>query len=348
METRRASGEALNPSSLLERRLISQRLIAPKSKNPRDVVQWLVAMQAQDYAGAKWAIGMRLLGSTNADIETAFNRGEILRTHVLRPTWHFVVPADIRWLLALTAPRVHVANGHMYRKLDLDVTTRRRSDNALARALEGGHHLTRDELRVVLARRRIATSDMRMGYLVMHAELEGVICSGPRHGKQFTYALLEERVRPARHLSRDEALALLARRFFASRGAATFHDLAKWSGLTVADARQAFESVRPRIAHRRAHRAPVAHLLSVYDEYFSSYRDRSVIIAEGHTVQRSGAGESGLYVVAIDGAVVGRWRRTLAAGSVDVELRLFRRLTATERRALRAAVEHYRAFVTTH
>lgn len=305
-------------------------------------------MQAQDYAGAKWAIGARLPGSTEADVEAAFNRGDILRTHLLRPTWHFVTPANIRWLLALTAPRVHVANAHTYRKLDLNAATFRRSDNALARALEGGHHLTRNELRDVLARRRIATNGDRMAFLVMHAELEGLICSGPRRGKQFTYALLEERVRPARTVSREEAVALLARRFFTSRRPATAQDLAKWSGLTVADARQGLESVRPKLEEQhRARREPVAHLLSVYDEYFSSYRDGSATIAAGHALRRSGVGESGLYVVAIDGAVVGRWQRALTAGST-VRMKLFRRITRAERRALDTAVEHYRAFVAGH
>jgi Winged helix DNA-binding domain len=180
-----------------------------------------------------------------------------------------------------------------------------------------------------------------MAYLVMHAELEGLICSGPRRGKQFTYALLEERARPTKTVSREEALALLARRFFRSRSPATAQDLAKWSGLTVADARQGLESVRPMLEEEhRARRAPIAHLLSVYDEYFSSYRDGSATIAAGHALRS-------LYVVAIDGAVVGRWKRALAAGRGAVELKLFRRLTPAERRALHVAIAQYTAFIAT-
>lgn len=305
-------------------------------------------MQAQDYAGAKWAIGIRLPGSTDADIEAAFNRGRILRTHALRPTWHFVTPADIRWLLALTAPRVHAANARTYRKLGLDAATLRRGDSALTRALEGGHHLTRAELRTVLAQRRIATNDERMTFLVMHAELEGLICSGPRHGKRLTYALLEERVRPAKPLSRDEALARLARRFLASRSPATPQDLAKWSGLTVAEARRGLDSVRPKRGEQPGHRsaAPVAHLLSVYDELFSSYRDGSAAIAAGHALRRSGVGEAGLYVVTIDGTVVGRWKPARPRGAV--ELNLFRRVTPAERHALGTAVDRYRVFASDH
>ena len=303
-------------------------------------------MQAQDYAGAKWAIGIRLPGSTDADIEAAFARGAILRTHVLRPTWHFVTPADIRWLLALTAPRIHAANARMYRTLGLDAATFRRSDAALAKALEGGHHLTRDELRAVFARRGIATNDERMAYLVMHAELDGLVCSGPRRGKQFTYALLEERARPARTLARDEALAELARRFFVSRWPATVQDLAKWAGLTVADARMGFEAARPPVKDKvGTQRSPVAHLLSVFDEYISSYREGSAIIGAGYKLRRSGTGESGLYVVAIDGAVVGTWRRTIAA---QASVTLFRRVSPAERRALDRAVKRYAAFADRH
>lgn len=304
-------------------------------------------MQAQDYAGAKWAIGMRLPGSTDADIEAAFNRGAILRTHVLRPTWHFVAPADLRWLLALTAPRIHAANARMYRQLALDTTTFRRSHRAIVQALRGGQHLARAELRAVLEQHGIATGLERMAYLLMREELDAVICSGPRRGKQFTYALLDERVRPTKGMRREDALAQLALRFFRSRGPATAQDLAKWSGLTLADAKQGLEAIRSKLPDAGPVRAgrPAVHLLSVYDEYFSSYRDGSAIISAGHALRRSGSGESGLYVVAIDGVVVGRWSRAFGGGSVTVTRKLFRRVTAAERQALDAAVDRFKTFV---
>jgi hypothetical protein len=317
-------------------------------------------MQAQDYAGAKWAIGMRLPGSTDADVEAAFARGAILRTHVLRPTWHFVAPADIRWLLALTGPRVHQANGHMYRKLALDRATFRRSNAALVRALRGGQHLTRDELRAVLEKRGIATDLERMAYLLMHEELEGVICSGPRRGKQFTYALLDERAPSTRSVTRDEALAELARRFFTSRGPATVHDFAKWSGLTVAEARQGLEAAKPRLDDEildgktywfapsrktAAGRSTTAHLLSIYDEYISGYRDRSGIITAAHAARLRGMGNAGIYIVIVDGMVVGHWTRTFGKGAVSVGITPYRRLAPPERRAIAAAVAAYGAFV---
>ena len=149
-------------------RLRNLWLSDPKPGQPADVVRWLGAVQAQDYAATRWALAMRLQGAVDAGIEAAFMAGEILRTHLLRPTWHFVTPADIRWLLALTAPRVHVANAHMVRKLELDESTFRRSNDALVRALQGGHHCTRQELRQVLEEAGIAAGDgIRLSYLLM-------------------------------------------------------------------------------------------------------------------------------------------------------------------------------------
>ena len=317
-------------------------------------------MQAQDYAGAKWGLGMRLPGATDAAVERAFDRGEMLRTHVLRPTWHFVAPADIRWLLTLTAPRVHAANAYMYRKLALDPGTFRRSSARLAKALAGGRHLTRDELRVVLEGIGIATDLERMAYLLMHAELEGLICSGPRRGKQFTYALLDERAAPAKALTRPEALVTLARRFFRSRGPATAHDFANWSGLTVADARAGLEGAGAKLNHEvmngvtywsgRAQRRPrvsraFAHLLSVYDEYLSGYKDRGAIISPRHAARLRKMGNAGIYVVAVNGMIVGYWNRAFGRGTVVITTHLFKRLARPERLALSAALRRYRAFL---
>jgi len=354
--------EKLIPSGIIHRRLISQRLVrgGAKSKDPNGVVTWLAAVQAQDYAGAKWGLRMRLPGSTDDDVERAFARGAILRTHVLRPTWHFVAPADIRWLLTLTAPRVHVANGHMYRRLALDAATFRRSSAALAKALEGGRHLTRDELRAVLERRGIVTALERMAYLLMHAELDGLICSGPRRGKQFTYALLDERAPSAKPLSRDEALAELARRFFVSRGPATVHDLAKWSGLTIADARAGLEAAHglerevagdttywfARAAKRSVgSRSPTAHLLSIYDEYISGYRDRTGIISAANAARLRRMGNAGIYIVVVNGVVVGHWARTVGKERATVRIQLYERLGRAERRALEASAEAFGAFL---
>ncbi|MCA1559991.1 MAG: winged helix DNA-binding domain-containing protein [Acidobacteria bacterium] len=274
--------------NISRRRLRNQKLTGSRFRKPEDVVAWLGAMQAQDYAAAKWAIGLRANAVTEADVERAFNAGTILRTHVLRPTWHFVTPADIRWMLALTAPRVHAVNGYYYRKFELDAGTFARSRAALERALQGGKQLTRPELAFILQRAGIPADGLRLGYLMMHAELDAVICSGRRRGNQSTYALLEERVPFATTLQRDEALAELTRRYFSSHGPATVRDYVWWSGLTAREAKAGLEMVRPVVAQRTIGqrtfwfagsrppppRASTTYLLPNYDELLIAYRDR--------------------------------------------------------------------------
>src|SRR5258708_35956811 len=226
---------------IAHRRLDHQNISEPELYKPYDVVNELGAVQAQDYLGALWALGLRIQNSTDAVIERAFAEGSILRTHVLRPTWHFVTPADIRWMLELTAPRVKGAIGFNCRRMSMDDAIFKRSRKALVAALRGGRQLTRDALRDAIQRAGIATDDVRLVLILMRAELDGVICSGARIGKQFTYALLDERVPRSQALTRDEALAELTRRYFTSRGPATGDDLVWWSGLTAADAQACLE-----------------------------------------------------------------------------------------------------------
>ena len=196
-------------------------------------------MQAQEYAMAKWAIGLRLPGSKDANIEEAFNKGEILRTHVMRPTWHFVHPADIRWLQQLTAPRVNAFNKTYLKKHEIDAALIKKSNDTIIKNLTGGKQLTRTALQSALNKRKIKTDSIRLAWLMMQAELDGIICSGSREGKQFTYALLDERVPATNSITKEEALAILANRYFRSRGPATVNDFSWWSGLSVKECREA-------------------------------------------------------------------------------------------------------------
>jgi hypothetical protein len=322
---------------------------------------WLGAVQAQDYAGAKWALGLRLRVATDDTVDQAFANGSILRTHVMRPTWHFVTPADIRWMLALTAPRVHVVNAYMYRKLELDSAIFNRSNAALAKALEGHRQLTRDELRVVLHKAGIATDgELRMGYLMMRAELDGIVCSGARRGKQFTYALVDERAPQVKALEREEALAELAGRYFMSRGPATVQDFAKWSGLTVTDAQRGLDTVRAQLQQEivdgqaywfstrtpsAKNRGPTAYLLSIYDEYISGYKDRRAICDVEFATRLSALGNALTHVIVVDGQIVGTWKHTLNRETVVIEPNLFRRLTKAESQAIGVAARRYGDFL---
>ena len=341
---------------IAQQRLQNQHLAAPVLTEPGDIVRRLGAVQAQDYGGAKWGLAQRLVGATDASFDQAFNDGRVLRTHVMRPTWHFVAPEDICWLVALTAPRVHKLNAYYYRKLEMDPTVIAKSTDAIIHALEGGKQQTRDELRAAVEAAGIATGDsLRMGYLVMHAELEAIICSGPRRGKQFTYMLLDERVPQTRPLEHDEALAALVKRFFESRGPATAKDFAWWSGLTLADAQAGLESNGSHLASERldgrtywrsASGAPVngaaepAYLLPNYDEYTIAYRDHSGVFDPANLKNLVFP-----HFIVIDGRIVGTWRRTFVKGAAVVELSSFVPLTTDEGRHVSAAAERFGAFL---
>ena len=351
----------MRASDIPGHRLHNQRLSRPTLAKPSDVVEWLCAVQAQDFLAAKWALGSRMRAATDEAVERAFTKGSILRTHVLRPTWHFVLPADIRWMLALTAPRIRAAMASRHRQLELDERTFRRAGAAIARALEGGAELTRDELRDVIRKAGVANPDLqRMTHIMMRAELDEVVVSGARRGKQFTYALLDARAPHARSLDRDAALEELTLRYFKTRGPATVQDFAKWSGLTVADARNGLEAVQsqlqrddvggrrywfPAPARTRKPPSPTAYLLSIYDEYISSYKYRSAVVAAGHARKLVGMGNALTSVIVVDGQIVGTWKRTLTRKTVNVETRFFERPTKSEQRAVAAEARRYAEFL---
>jgi hypothetical protein len=344
---------------LVSKRLDNQGLSRIRFGAAGDIVRWFVAVQSQDFTGAKWALGQRLGGATDAEIEQAFDAGELLRTHVMRPTWHFVAPEDIRWLLALTAPRVQQFNGSTYRKYEMDARTISRSRDAIERALEESGYLTREELGAAIRRAKIPFDGIRLAYFVMHAELEAAICSGPRRGKQFTYALTERRAPRARRLTREESLIELTRRYFTSHGPATARDFAWWSGLSVKDARiglaaldgiVASESIGrltywfiPSRQHARPD-GPLVHLLPNYDEALIAYKDRDVPGALPAPARMKGHGNFP-HQLFVDGQVAGAWRRALTARSVVAEVLPYRRLTRLETHALGIVVDRMGAFL---
>jgi Winged helix DNA-binding domain len=349
-----------NPD-IAHQRLHNQLISRQTCERPEDVVQWLGAVQAQDYAAAKWALGLRLQGSTDDTIEQAFSDGTILRTHVMRPTWHFVTPADIRWMLALTAPRVKAASAYYYRSLELDDAIFTCSNDALVKALQGGKQLTRAELASALQQAGIATDNLqRIGQLIMRAELDGIICSGARRGKQFTYALFDERVPQTRTLDRDEALAELARRYFTSHGPATLQDFVWWSGLTVADARAGLEMVTPQFMHEviacqtywfstssppAYDLSQVIYLLPNFDEYTVAYTDRSAVIDESDMTKFDDRGNVLNNTIVLNGQVIGTWKRTLKKNTVIITPNLFSSLNEAETHAFAAEANRYGAFL---
>jgi hypothetical protein len=347
----------MTPLKVTRLRMQNARLVGARFAKPEDVVHWFGAVQAQDYAGAKWAIAQRVQSCSDADVEQAFQSGKILRTHVMRPTWHFVTPADIRWMLGLTAPRVNAANAPYYRKLELHEDTFQRSREVLTRALSGGEQRTRAEMARTLEDAGIRASGLRLSYLMMRAELDAVICSGARRGKQFTYALLGARPSGTQAPTREEALAELTKRYFQSHGPSLPRDFAWWSGLSVSDAKLGIELAKGHLASDVAEgktywfapsrstarpKNPIIHLLPNYDEYLIAHKDRSVSF-DARLVRARRFRDNVLanHIIVLNGKVVGGWRRTIEKNAVTIQATLLTRLDRAEGNALQQAAEQY-------
>ncbi len=302
---------------------------------------------------AKWSIAQRTCGATMADVDAAFAAGVIVRTHVLRPTWHFALGADIRWLLQVTAPRVHALNAYYNRQHKLDTKLFAKSNSIIAKALESGAQLTRSELAAALTRGGIRAAGNQLAYIVMRAELDAIVCSGAMRGKQHTYALLDERIPHGKTLHREEALAELTRRYFTSRGPATLNDFAWWSSLTAAQGREGLTLVANELEREvidgktywfaaplpraRASTKPRVDLVQGYDEIIMSYsesRDASFTPVDSRL----------LHAVLLDGRMIGKWKPVAQRNSVVLKTVLNRALTRVERDALDAAIHAYTRF----
>jgi hypothetical protein len=349
----------MNKHDLAHWRLHNLRLSGAPLEAPEDVVGWLGAVQSQDFGPAKWSVAQRTDGVGDAAIDRAFADGAILRTHVLRPTWHFVPPADIRWMLELTAPRVHALNAYYYRQLGLDDAALERCNALLVGALQGGAQLTRKQLAATLEGGGVALGGFRLAYLLMNAELRGIVCSGAPRGKQQTYALLEERAPPATPRTRDEALAELTLRYYTSHGPATVRDFGWWSSLTAADIRRGLELVASRLQHQvvdgvaywfagsapaATPASPVVHLLQGYDEYIVGYsQSKSLLNLAGRALLQDRPMFNGVAI--LDGQVAGHWKRTLNRDTVAFAVALYEPFDDAQAKALQAAADRHGEFL---
>jgi len=352
-----------NTPDIAGRRLRNQRIAGAGFERPGEVVAWMGAVQAQDYLGALWALGIRMKTAREETIEQAIADRTIVRTWPLRGTLHFVAPADIRWMVALLRPRVIAGQRARHRQLELDQAVFDRSRDPVMRALEGGRRLTRDALYETLESAGISTAGQRGIHILQRLALEGILCFASREGRQQTFALLEEWVPAARTLTHDEALAELAERYFQSHGPATLQDFTWWSGLTVADAKVGIELAGPRLerevvdgqaswfaaaspaARPAANPAsPTVWLLPPFDEYTVAYKDRSAVLDPAHGRVMS---SNGIFypVIVLDGQVAGTWRRVFKQGSVMITLSPFAPLKKKEQQAAALAAERYGAFL---
>ncbi len=328
----------MNFTNIANIRLISQQIAGTKFKSVKDVVGWMGAIQAQDYKMAKWAIGIRSPKSTEKTIEAAIDSGEIIRTHLLRPTWHFVSADDIYWMLELTATRIKASMKGRNKQMELTEKIFKKSNATLEKALRDGNHLTRTELMAELNKAKIATDNNRSSHILFTAELDGIICSGKTKEKQTTYALLDERVSKNEKLNKDEGLSRLAQKYFESHCPATLRDFIWWSGLSVADAKNALEMIKPHFISEKINSVDYwvsnsfsfpkkyndsAFLLPAFDEFLISYKDRTAAFDFGN--HEKAFSNNGIFwpTIVINGQVRGIWKRTIKKDKVIVETKFF-------------------------
>jgi len=324
-------------SDISNLRIENQHIIKSEFSIAKDLVSSMGAMQAQDLAMAKWAVGLRLQHSTEKTIEIAYNNGEIIRTHLMRPTWHFVSPEDIYWLLELTAPRIKPTLKARNKQLELTDEIFSKCYRILEKELTNGISLTREELAQLFLLEDIKTDENRFSHLMIKAELDGLVCSGPLKNKKSTYASLPERVPIKKLLSKDESLYELAKRYFVSHGPATLQDFVWWSGLPVSDARKALEMNKSGLDFEiiesetywfgnsglLKRSIPEVHLLPAFDELLISYRDRKAIINAPDN--KKAISSNGIFrpIIVVDGMVCGIWRRLTQKSLTIIEANLF-------------------------
>lgn len=339
-------------------RLAAQQVAGSEIKTAEGIVAHLGAMQAQDLPMALWAVGVRLPGSTVATIEAAIDRGAIIRTHLLRPTWHLAAAADLRWMLALTAPQILGAMKARHKQLGLEPAVLTKSFAVLEKALRGGAHSTREGLIAALGRAKIATADGRASHLFLCAEAAGLICSGAMQNGKPTFTLLDERVPRADAIPKEEALARLARRYFSGHGPAALQDFIWWSGLPVGQARKALESVKRDLRSETIASATYwlsgglsvpstapdsAYLLPAFDEFLIGYKDRRASLP--HESRPKAVFNNGVFrpIVVVNGRTIGTWRK--APKAAPAELDFFKRPDRSIRALIDEAAARYGRFL---
>lgn len=343
-------------------RLLNQQLSNPLFREPKELVSWMGAMQAQNYSMVKWAVGMRLKSATIQAVEKALREGEILRTHVMRPTWHLVAAEDIRWMLKLSAQRIISANDSFAKGYDLDIPNElyTKAHDLLEKILCGKKSLTKQEIAEHFNRSGIVADNHRMTRFMARAEQEGLICSGEDRGSKCTYALLEERVPPMPELTKDESLARLARSYFRSHSPAVLQDFIWWSGLPVSDAKQAVYLIASELTteqwkeqtwyihdtcRTRGKLSGHIHLLPSYDEYLLGYKDRTDVLPLEH--YSKAFTNNGLFfpIVLHNGQVIGNWDKSEKKKSVGLAYSWFRQVADMDEETLEREWQKFARFL---
>ncbi|WP_264535560.1 winged helix DNA-binding domain-containing protein [Flavobacterium sp. N1736] len=319
-------------------RLAAQKLLETNSNSPQEIVHHLGAMQAQDYSMAKWAIGSRC-NATEKEIEEAIDAAKIIRTHILRPTWHFVSAEDIYWMLDISGPQVQKMTISAAKKYGYDVQKLNQINAAIEKLLSGNNHLTREEIMQELNIKKSSGQDFLAAAIMMHAELEGLVCNGKMKGKQITYALLEERVsKPKTKLNKEEGLARLAKRYFESHGPATLLDFSWWSGFSPTICKQIINAIGLQLnsvaienqtywfgnqINKENNFKESIHFLPAFDEILISYKSREASILLEH--QSRAFTNNGIFkpIILENSKVIGTWKRTMKKDHAKIETEFF-------------------------
>jgi hypothetical protein len=318
------------------------------------------AVQAQDYPGALWAVGLRTHNAAEKDIEQAIRERTIIRTWTLRGTLHIVAAADIRWLLDLLGPRLLAGARGRHQQLGLDDTIFKTARDILVHALQGGRQLQRDEIFTLLEGASISTAGQRGYHILWRLAVEGLLCFGARRGKQPTFSLLDEWVPLAKKIDRDQALAEFARRYFTGHGPATLQDFVWWSGLTGTQARIGLDLVGaglentiiagqtywfPGSLPAVKEPSPAVHLLPAFDEYIVAYRDRAPVLEATRVKQAISSNGIFYPTLVVDGRAGGTWKKAVKKDLLTITPNLFAPLTAAEEHAFRVEAGRYAAFM---
>ncbi|WP_423127021.1 winged helix DNA-binding domain-containing protein [Gaoshiqia sp. Z1-71] len=348
-------------SEIIKIRLQNQQIACSGFKTAKELVGFMGAMQAQDYAMVKWAVGIRLPDATIHSVEDSINHGELIRTHLLRPTWHLVSANDIHWILELTAPQIKSKMKSRHKELELNDAIIAKCCKIIENTLTEHQSLSREELIAELTRHQIKTSDNnRAAHILLSAELDGLICNGANNENKTTYSLLRKRVPKTKPFDRNEAIAALTEKYFLSHGPATTDDFIWWSGLPVKDARSGIEMLNnhliPETIHSQRYwlHQSAAHfettenlacLLPAYDEFIISYKDRSAILASPE--QGKVISSNGLFkpVILVNGQVAGLWKRTIKKNKAIIETELFRPLRSGERELVEQSARLFARFI---
>lgn len=340
-------------------RQANQQITKPVLETPQAVIEYMGVIQAQDYNMAKLAVGARSLHATHQQIENDINEGKIIRTHILRPTWHLISVNDVRWVMELTAPGINKILSSMYRQMELDDKIFKKSNAIIHKLLSNTEALTRKEIMTELEKAGIKTDSLRAVHIMFKAETEMIACNGAKRNKQFTYSLFDRKVPAAKSIPRDEALAKLASRYFTSHGPATIKDFSWWSGLSAADAKKAVALVKNNFnseavnsetywfvdANREKAVAETdIFLMPSYDEFTVGYTDRGALI---ESTSRSKINTKNLIfspIIIRNGKVIGTWKKSIKGKEVNIETMLFRRMLKSEKGKLQKAIDFVRNF----